>query len=118
MGSTPGGQAKYPDAVAIFRDCNYSGSWDAGLTFGSYTKADLAFLNVYDNDLSSVQVQPGYKVTLYDGDNFTGESLVLIADTSCISMNDRVSSLIVEAIAPTVMVYKDCNYTARTINLP
>lgn len=118
MGSTPGGRAKYADPVAVFKDCNYAGSWDAGLWIGRYTKADLAFLDIRDNDLSSVRVQPGYQVTLYDGDTFTGDSLVLTADNSCIGMNDRVSSLIVKAVSPTVMVYKDCHYTGRTINLP
>jgi hypothetical protein len=121
MGSMPGGVAKYPDPVAIFRDGNYAGA-GAGLAVGRYATADLVFHGAYDNDVSSVKVQPGYRVTFYDSDNFTGATLVKTADDSDLSndsWNDRVSSLVVEPVTPTVTVYKDCNYLgARAVSLP
>jgi hypothetical protein len=122
MGQTPGGQPKHPDPVAVFNDCNYGGWWQGGgLWIGRYTAGDLVFRGVQDNGVSSVRVQPGYRVTFYDNADFTGASLVKTADDSCLvddTWNDRVSSLVVEAVAPTATVYKDCNYLGRAVNLP
>jgi hypothetical protein len=122
MGTTPGGAPKYPDPVAVFRDCDFNGSaWSAGFLTGRYTQADLFYHGVPDNDISSVRVQPGYRIILYENDNFTGASLTKTADASCLvgdSWNDRASSMVVEAIAPITTVYKDCNYTGRAISLP
>jgi hypothetical protein len=121
MGAMPGGAAKYPDPVAVFNDCNYTGWWDMGLGIGRYALADLQFRGIADNGVSSVRVQPGYRVTFYDNADFTGASLVKTADDSCLvddSWNDRASSIVVEAIAPTATVYKDCNYLGRAVNLP
>jgi hypothetical protein len=122
MGAMPGGAAKHPDPVAVFNDCDYNGWWGGGgLWIGRYTTADLLFRGVQDNGVSSVRVQPGYRVTFYDNADFTGASLVKTADDNCLvddSWNDRVGSLVVEAVAPTVTVYKDCNFTGRAVNLP
>src|SRR4029079_16410209 len=71
MGAMPGGAAKFPDPVAVFADCNYGGWWDMGLGIGRYTLADLQFRGIQDNSMVSVRVQPGYRITFYDGDNFT-----------------------------------------------
>jgi hypothetical protein len=112
---------RYPDPVAVFKDCNYGGSWDAGLSIGQYTTANLAFVGVPDKDISSVKVQPGYRVTFYKKDNFSGASLVKSTDQSCLvgdGWNDSISSLVVEAVSPTAIVYKDCGYTGRAVNLP
>ena len=51
-----------------------------------------------NDDLSSIKVPFGYKVTLYDNDNFGGESMVVTSDTNWIgtAFNDRVSSIKVE----------------------
>jgi hypothetical protein len=121
MGTTPGATAKYPDPVALFRDCNFDGWWNAGFFIGKYTSADLNFHYVPVNDISSVKVQPGYKVTFYDQDNFQGASLVKTSDASCLvndGWNDRAKSMIVEVISPVTTVYKDCGYSGRAIHLP
>jgi hypothetical protein len=121
MGTTPGGAPKYPDPVAVFKDCNYAGLWSAGFLIGRYTLADLQYHGIADNDVSSVKVQPGFRVTFYENDNFTGASLIKTADASCLvgdAWNDRVTSMIVDAVAPISTVYKDCNYTGRAISLP
>jgi hypothetical protein len=121
MGTTPGGAGKYPDPVAIFKDCNYSGTWSAGFFIGRYALADLVYHGVLDNDISSVKVQPGYRVTFYENDNFTGASIVKTADASCLvadAWNDRATSMVVEVVSPISTVYKDCNYTGRAVSLP
>jgi hypothetical protein len=81
--------------VKLYQHCSYTG-WQASLPFGDYTTAQLQALGVLNNDASSLQIPAGYTVTLYDSDNFTGTSVTLTADTSCLvanSFNDKVSSI-------------------------
>ncbi|MET0405544.1 MAG: peptidase inhibitor family I36 protein, partial [Cystobacter sp.] len=121
MGTTRGGTPRPRDYVAVFKDCNYSGIWGAGFPIGQYKLSDLQFHGISGKDISSVRVQPGYKVTLYENDNFTGASVVKTADDSCLvssGWNDRATSMSVEAVDPAVVVYKDCNFTHRGIHLP
>jgi hypothetical protein len=120
LGNTPGGSPKAKDPVAVFQECNYGGVWRAGLLIGRYTRADLSFRGLTARDLSSLQVQPGYRAILYRDDNFQGESLVKTADDSCLEAagwNDAVSSIVVERIRPTAVVYRDCNHTGAARHL-
>ena len=80
-----------PDAYAV------------GLSEGTYTKSQLQALGVLPNDISSIKVTSGYRVKLYDGDNFTGASKELtdnVADftASTIQWNDVTESVIVEKV--------------------
>ena len=90
-----------PSQVAtLYQHCNFGG-WSIPLAPGDYTTADLVALGGRDNDASSLRVNPGFEVTLYDGANFTGAQLVITAETSCLvasSFNDRLSSLRVRAV--------------------
>lgn len=67
------------------------------LAEGSYTASDLVALGGVDNDISSIKVPLGYNVTLYDGDNFTGNDYeVGPGNISFLSgFNDVVSSIVV-----------------------
>jgi hypothetical protein len=79
----------------LFQHCNFTG-WQVSLAPGDYTTAQLTALGALNNDASSLQIPPGYTVTLYDGDNFTGSSVTLKGNTSCLttnSFNDLVSSI-------------------------
>jgi|GEM_PF-1762499 len=96
-----------PSSVTtVYKDCSYKGT-ATSLTIGDYTLAALQSLGVLDNDLSSLRVSSGYRVVLYTDDNFTGSSLTLRADNSCLvfnalgggSWNDQVSSLRVQTDA-------------------
>jgi hypothetical protein len=121
MGNSRGGTAKQRDPAAVFKDCNYTGVWGGGLWVGRYKLADLEFRGIPGKDISSLRVQPGYKVTLYENADFTGASLVKTADDSCLvgaGWNDRANSVVVEAVTPTAVVYNDCNYSGPGINLP
>lgn len=83
-----------PLKAQLFQNCSYGG-WSALFEIGNYTTADMAARGGINNDASSIKIPAGLKVTLYDGDNFTGNSLVLTANTSCLtssSFNDKTSS--------------------------
>lgn len=82
--------------VTTFQHCPYDG-FSGGFSVGNYTKADLENLGVEDNSISSIQVAEGFKATLYDGDNFTGNSKEITASSTCINdFNDKTTSLKVE----------------------
>lgn len=87
-----------PTGVAtVYQHCNYSG-YAAGLPEGSYTRAQLQARGVADNDLSSLRVNSGYQVQLFDGDNFSGASVTRTGDTGCLvdqAFNDRATSAVV-----------------------
>jgi chitinase len=86
-GSTPSGVA------TVYKDCNFTGS-AASLPVGDYTLFQLNARGILNDDISSVKVNSGYKVTLYWDDNFGGASKVLTADMACDgTWNDKTSSL-------------------------
>lgn len=85
-------------SVLFFQSCNYNGSgyWKS-LAEGAYTTQDLINAGIKDNDISSIRPASGYKVSLYDGNNFSGELFTVTNNTSC-QFNDRTSSLKIEKI--------------------
>ena len=83
--------------VTAYADCSYAG-FSGGLKIGDYTLADLTNLGIYDNDIASLKVSPGFKVVLYENDNFSGESVEITSDSACLNnWSDKVSSLKVKA---------------------
>ncbi|MVT42387.1 carbohydrate-binding protein [Chitinophaga oryziterrae] len=100
-------------AAVAYKDCNYGG-YAIGLNPGTYTRSQLIALGILDDDISSLKVTSGYKVTLYQDDNFTGSTLVLTADDNCLvdnSWNDVTTSLKVESnVSSTVIQAESYNY--------
>lgn len=89
-------------AATVFADCNYGGT-SVSLALGNYTLAQLQALGVVNDDISSVQVKNGYKITLYSDNNYGGTSITLSANDECIAdnnFNDLTSSIKVEAYSP------------------
>ena len=83
--------------VVLFEDYDYGG-WSAGFGPGAYTIADIVAVGGVNDDASSLLISPGYTVTLYEDDNFSGSSLVLTADTPNLGsygFNNMVSSMTV-----------------------
>jgi hypothetical protein len=83
------------NVTTLYKDCNYSGT-AVGLPVGNYTLSQLNAAGILNNDVSSLRVTAGYKVTLFDSDNFTGTSVVVTADNSCLvgnSFNDKATSI-------------------------
>ena len=85
-------------AVAtVYKDADYKGS-SLGLPEGSYNATDLALYGIGADQISSLRVTPGYRVILYDGDNFDGENVSYTGDTNHFpSFNDKTSSIRIEA---------------------
>lgn len=87
--------------IKVFQDCNYGG-YSAGLSTGTYNLGQLQALGVRNDDISSIQVPSGYKVTLYNNDNFAGNSVVLTGNDTCLvakGFNDLVSSVRIETVS-------------------
>ena len=85
--------------VIIYVDDNYRGQ-SATLLPGNYSTMAAAG-NFPDNAVSSVYIPQGYRVVLYEYENFTGKSYTLTASRSgffLTSWNDKTSS---------IAVYKD-----------
>jgi beta-glucanase (GH16 family) len=92
---TQGGTPPVTGVATTFKDCNYAGT-AVGLAVGDYNLAAMNSRGILNDDISSLRVTSGYKVTLYENDNFTGASLVVTADNSCLvgaGWNDRTTSM-------------------------
>jgi len=84
--------------VTVYQNCNYTG-YAIALPAGNYTLAQLKSYGVVNDDLSSVRLENGYKITLYQNDNFGGESLLVTGNNSCLGgFNDKASSLKISAL--------------------
>ena len=93
--------------ATVYKHCNYGG-YAINLPVGNYTLSQLQARGVVDNDISSLKVQNGYEVTLYANDNFTGTSLIVTADDTCLvdnNFNDVATSLRVRAVTNTSSVF-------------
>ncbi|HEY8939083.1 MAG TPA: hypothetical protein VIM59_02795 [Cellvibrio sp.] len=89
----PGGVAR------VYQHCSYGGT-AVGLAAGNYTLSQLQALGVRNDDISSVQVNSGYEIVLYQNDNFGGTSVTKSANDDCLvndNFNDAASSIIVRA---------------------
>ncbi len=87
--------------VSLFQHCSYGG-YSASLNEGSYTLAQLNALGIANDDISSLKVQAGYKITMYNDYNFTGTSIVKTADDTCLvddGYNDMISSVVIAKVS-------------------
>ncbi|MNY69281.1 Development-specific protein S [compost metagenome] len=61
---------------------------------GNYTLDQLKSYGIVNDDLSSVRLENGYKITMYQNDNFGGESVVITGNNGCLgNFNDKASSV-------------------------
>jgi hypothetical protein len=93
-----GGPTTPTGSVKVFQHCNFGG-YSATLATGTYDLAKLISLGVRNDDISSIQVPAGYKVTLYFHDKLVGTALSRTQNDSCFvsaNFNDVVSSIKVE----------------------
>ncbi|WP_274474465.1 beta/gamma crystallin-related protein [Mangrovimonas aestuarii] len=78
--------------VTLYKDCGFKGGSNK-LGVGRYNYDELGIGN---DNLSSIRVPRGYKITLYRESNFEGRSKTYYDDVSCLSdddWNDRTSSI-------------------------
>ncbi len=87
--------------ATFYKDCNYGGK-AVSLPVGNYNLSSLNAKGILNDDISSLKVNSGYEVQLYWDDNFSGSSLVVGANNSCLvnnGWNDKASSLRVRAVS-------------------
>ncbi|PJJ54915.1 carbohydrate-binding protein [Hymenobacter chitinivorans] len=97
--------------ATVYKDCNYTGTAVA-LPAGDYTLAALQSRGILNDDISSLTVNGGYQVVLYENDNFSGAALTLTASNSCLvnnplstgNWNDKATSLRVQPAASSFSV--------------
>lgn len=85
--------------VQVAEHCNYGG-YNVSLPVGSYTMGQLQARGIRNDDISSLRVQSGYRATLYQHENFTGNSITKTGDDSCLvddGFNDLTTSIVVAA---------------------
>lgn len=94
-------------AVTLYTDKDYKGK-AVTLSEGEYNLSRMGLYNLKDNDMSSLKVTPGFKVTIYADDNFQGTSKSYTASESFVGeeWNDKMSSLKVEAYHELQVTYQ------------
>ena len=86
--------------VTLYTGKSYRGS-ETHLVAGDYLLRHLKAYGLDADTLSSLKVPNGFTVTLYDGDNFSGSTQTVTADTSDLgSMDNRVKSVKISYTAP------------------
>jgi hypothetical protein len=79
--------------ITLFSECDYGG-FSGALKVGKYNAKHLKQIGVYDNDIASIQIADGFKVILYEEDDFKGESYQLNGDVDCLdAWSDRATSI-------------------------
>jgi uncharacterized protein YdeI (BOF family) len=87
--------------ATTYKDCNYGGS-AVSLPVGDYTLSALNSRGILNDDISSISLNSGYQMIIYENDNFGGASLAITSNNSCLvgqGWNDRASSLRVSTIS-------------------
>lgn len=122
-------------AAAVYTKCGFEGE-RASLDIGEYNAEDLAKLGIRENSISSVKVNPGYRVDLYFFDFLRGKNGFLEDDDNCLSndgFDNEISSIKVskaddsaKASVPTtpvasddaaVTVYGQCDFEGGSVSL-
>ncbi|MGK7956198.1 MAG: RICIN domain-containing protein [Crocosphaera sp.] len=98
--------------VTVYQDANYGGASQI-LGPGKYDIGKLSFGN---DQISSLKVPEGLRVTLFEHANFRGNHKMLISDTSYVgdSFNDKTSAILVEKVAS---FYTDGSYQGQKLVL-
>jgi len=89
LGSSPTG------VVTTYKDCNFGGS-AVGLPVGDYNLSQLNARGIANDDISSLRVNSGYEIQVFQHDNFGGSSVTFTGDDACLvdnGINDWVSSV-------------------------
>lgn len=85
--------------ATVYQHCSYGGT-AVNLAVGTYTLPQLQTLGVKNDDISSIKVNSGYEILLYQHDNFGGTIVTKSANDDCLvddNFNDQTSSIVVRA---------------------
>ncbi|WP_221409740.1 carbohydrate-binding protein [Pseudochryseolinea flava] len=100
--------------ATFYKDCNYAGT-AVSVPAGDYTLSALVSRGIVNDDISSLRVNAGYEVVLYEHDNYGGASITITGDNSCLvgaGWNDRASSIRVRSAASASQTIQAENYSA------
>lgn len=123
LGAQTGEEAIEPLVASdpvFFADAGYLGN-SAALPVGSYTQADLAVKGAANNSISSVRVQPGFKVEAFDSSDLTGTPLIISGDTPSLAaraFDNRISSVRIVKITAGATFYELCGKGGYNVTLP
>ena len=101
--------------ATLYEHSNYGG-WAVSLEEGSYDYKDILAKGIVNDQISSLRVSDGYKVTIYDDEGFKGKSKEFTSDASYVGdeMNDKTSSIKIEKINNQISTTTSYN----TVKLP
>ena len=103
--------------VHVYQDINYAGRYSQ-LKLGSYTTSQLQNWDVANNGITSFSIPVGYKIIVYENDNFTGASKTFTANTKWLAdWNDRISSIQIEEQNSIVSLFNDIDFGGNKANL-
>ncbi len=93
-------------AATFYQHGSYGG-YGVSLVQGSYSMSDLGARGIINDDISSIKVPPGVRVTIYQHDGYAGWGASYTRDMSWLEQyNDQLSSVVISADNP---VFKDAN---------
>lgn len=99
--------------LTVYENSNYGG-FHAGLPIGAYKLAGLQLKGVLNDEISSLKIAEGYKVVLFEHENFLGDSIVLTTDNATLgTWNEKVSSVKVLANGVTTLAG---SYNVKNVN--
>lgn len=82
--------------ATVYHQCDYEGP-SIALGVGRYTLSQLVDLGIKNDDISSIKVGDGYRLRVYQDNNFQGKSRMISKNTGCLEdFNEKVSSLKIE----------------------
>jgi hypothetical protein len=102
-----------PAGAIVYKDCNFGG-YAVNLPVGTYTVSQLIRKGAVNDDISSLKVNSGYEVILYQNDNFQGAAYIFRSNYGClvsvglsggstVNLNDWTSSVTVRQAAARAM---------------
>lgn len=115
--------------AVFYTECNYLGN-AVSLLPGRYTGDELG---MFRKNISSIQLSPGLRITVYENENLTGMSSGYSTGSACLSFNwrNRIGSVLVEAqpgygnngsqggnpAISDVVIYTDASYKGQSVTL-
>ncbi len=92
--------------ATVYQHCDFGG-YGVSLPVGDYTLSQLQARGIVNDDVSSLKVQSGYEIQIFQHDNYGGTSFTFGSDDACLAdngANDYISSLKVRTKASSFSV--------------
>lgn len=103
--------------VIVYKHINYDGK-AISLEVGNYVLSNLQSKGILNDDISSIKVEEGYKITIYEHDNYGGKKLTLLQSSPNLvplKWNDIISSIKIEEESTVVNIYDTVKYSSVSL---